>query len=82
MLKYERKSFMEIGETFFWTATINNWQNLLLPDQYKDVIINSLDYLNNTGKIDVFGFVVMPTHVHLIWRTKELNGKETAQGSF
>jgi hypothetical protein len=59
---------MEIGEIFFWTATINNWQKLLLPDQYKDVIINSLDYLNNTGKIDVFGFVVMPTHVHLIWR--------------
>jgi REP element-mobilizing transposase RayT len=29
-----------------------------------------------------FGFVIMPNHVHLIWRTKELNGKETAQGSF
>jgi putative transposase len=82
LLKYKRKSFMEIGEIFFWTATINNWQKLLLPDQYKDVIIDSLDYLNNIGKIDVFGFVLMPTHVHLIWRTKKLNGKETAQGSF
>ena len=24
----------------------------------------------------------MPNHIHLIWRTKDLNGKETAQGSF
>ena len=67
---------------FFWTATINQWQKLLQPDEYKDVIISSLDYLSNAGKIDVFGFVVMPNHIHLIWRTKELNGKETAQGSF
>ncbi len=24
----------------------------------------------------------MPNHIHLIWRIKELNGKETARGSF
>jgi REP element-mobilizing transposase RayT len=73
---------MEIGEIFFWTATINQWQNLLKPDRYKDIIIDSLGYLSDAGKIDVFGFVIMPNHIHLIWRTKELNGKETAQGSF
>ena len=28
-----------------------------------------------------FGFVIMPNHMHLIWRIKELNGKETPQGS-
>lgn len=67
---------------YFWTATINQWQKLLQPDQYKDIIVNSLDYLSNAGKIDVFGFVIMPNHVHFIWRTKELNGKETTQGSF
>lgn len=73
---------MDIGEIFFFTATINKWQKLLQPDKYKDIIIDSLDYLSNAGKIDVFGFVIMPNHIHLIWRTKELNGKETAQGSF
>ena len=73
---------MEIGEIFFWTATINQWQKLLQPDTYKNIIIDSLSYLSNAGKIDVFGFVIMPNHIHLIWRTKELNGKETAQGSF
>jgi REP element-mobilizing transposase RayT len=82
LLEYNRKSFIEIGEIYFWTTTINNWHKLLLQDEYKDVIIESLQYLSDNNKIDVFAFVVMPNHIHLIWRTKELNGKETAQGSF
>ena len=73
---------MEIGELFFWTATINQWQKLLQPDRYKDIVIQSLTYLTHTSKIEVYGFVIMPNHIHLIWRTQELNGKETAQGSF
>lgn len=79
---HRRKSYMEIGEIFFWTATINKWQRLLDDDRYKDVIIQSLDYLTTAGKIDVFGFTIMPNHIHLLWRTNQLNGKETAQGSF
>ena len=51
----KRKSYLEIGEIFFWTATINNWQRLLLKDEYKNIIINSLTYLSDLGKIDVFG---------------------------
>ncbi len=82
LLEYKRKSFIETGELFFWTATINQWQKLLEPDTYKEIIIQSLAYLTNTNKIDVYGFVIMPNHIHLIWRIKELNGKETAQGSF
>jgi putative transposase len=81
LLEYRRKSFIEIGEIYFWTATINNWQRLLLNDAYKDVIIKSLQHLNNLNKIDVFAFVIMPNHIHLIWRIKEMNGKETPQGS-
>jgi putative transposase len=80
--KQNRKSYIEIGELFFWTATINNWQNLLLNDSYKQIIINSLTYLSAKQKLDVFAFVIMPNHIHLIWRINEMNGKETTQGSF
>jgi putative transposase len=78
----KRKSYMDLGEIYFWTATINQWQRLLMPDKFKDVIIQSLEYLSNAGKIDVFAFVIMPNHVHNIWRANELNGKEMPQGSF
>jgi REP element-mobilizing transposase RayT len=79
---YQRKSFMQAGEIYFWTATINSWYKLLLEDGYKDILIDSLRYLSNAGTIDVFAFVIMPNHIHLIWRINGLNGKETPQGSF
>lgn len=79
---YKRKSYMEIGEVFFWTATINNWNHLLKEDRFKAVIIDSLRTLSERGLIDVFAFIIMPNHIHLIWRTNALNGKETVQGSF
>src|SRR5262245_54859931 len=78
----KRKSYIEVGEVFFWTATIYRWRRLLLDDLYKEVIISSLDYLTSAGKVEVYAFVIMPTHIHLIWKTIVLNGKETAQGSF
>jgi putative transposase len=52
-----------------------------LKDEYKNVIVSSLQYLSEAGKIDVFAFVIMPNHLHLIRRANEMNGAETAQGS-
>ncbi len=82
LFEQKRKSHIKIGEIYFFTATINKWQRLLLKNDYKEIVINSLKYLSNVGLIDVFGFVIMPNHIHLIWRINALNGKETAQGSF
>ncbi|MEP6467551.1 MAG: transposase [Parafilimonas sp.] len=80
--KEKRKSYIEIGNVYFWTATINSWIKLLEPDALKEIIINSLYYLSEKKKIEVYAFVIMPNHIHLIWKTLDKNGKETAQGSF
>lgn len=82
LLKLVRKSHIDKGEIYFWTATINKWQRLLQQDEYKDLIIDSLQYLTDNGKIDVFAFVIMPNHLHFIWRINEPNGKESPHGSF
>lgn len=84
MIKLEgnRKSNIDLGKIYFWTATINKWEWLLYENSYKDVIINSLDHLSQRNLIDVFGFVIMPNHIHLIWRLNALNGKEKPHSSF
>ena len=51
-------------------------------ERFKDVIIGSLSYLTQEGKIDVFAFVIMPNHIHLIWRIIGNKGRESPQGSF
>jgi len=53
---------------YFFTATILNWRNLLQYDQYRSIITNSLDYLVSNQKIAIYAFVVMPSHIHLVWR--------------
>ncbi|MBB6002109.1 transposase [Arcicella rosea] len=75
-------SSMQIGVPYFYTATILNWQKLLKPDKYKDIIISSLQHLVAQQKIKVFAFVIMPNHIHLIWTMLAKNGKEMPNASF
>jgi len=42
IFEYKRKSYIEKGEIYFWTATINKWQRLLAKVVYKDLVIGSL----------------------------------------
>jgi REP element-mobilizing transposase RayT len=81
VFKTPRNSLMEFGKIYFWTATIHNWEKILLSDDFKETITGSLQYLSEQCLIDVFGFVIMPNHMHLIWRLNEMNGKEMPSGS-
>jgi putative transposase len=54
----------------FYTATIQNWKHLLKDDSYKDVIIESLQYLTNKNIISLNAFVIMSNHIHLIWQAQ------------
>ncbi|MGG9970944.1 transposase [Ferruginibacter sp. SUN002] len=76
-----RKSYTSIGEIYFWTATIHKWMYLLENDLNKQMIIDYLKKLSDENLISVYGFVIMPNHIHLIWQQNKLNGKETPQGS-
>ncbi|HLX54440.1 MAG TPA: hypothetical protein VKR58_10885, partial [Aquella sp.] len=63
----------------FFTATILEWKYLLEPDRFKDIIINSLLFLKNEKSIVVYGFVIMPNHIHLIWQVQDGFIKEKIQ---
>ncbi|MDA0196151.1 MAG: transposase [Bacteroidetes bacterium] len=76
-----RNSKIELENIYFWTATINKWQKLLENDAFKTVVIESLSFLSSKKLIDVFSFVIMPNHIHLIWRMNKFNGKELPSAS-
>jgi len=77
-----RNSKMNLNEVYFWTNRIKDWKNLLKPDKYKQIIIDSLRNLCERQLINVYGFVIMPNHMHLIWELKRKNGKEKPNASF
>ena len=82
-LEIEKNEFSSISDKiYFWTATINKWFNLLQSDKNKQLIVDSLKYLSDGKYITIYAFVIMPNHIHIIWKQNKLNGHETPKGSF
>jgi REP element-mobilizing transposase RayT len=75
-------SKMSLGKVYFWTDTIKDWKEILEYLAYKQLIINVLKQLVDKKLINVYGFVIMPNHLHLIWRMNSKNGREMPYASF
>ena len=73
---------MELNLTYFYTVAIVDWIPLLQPENFKQVVSDSLEYLVKHKKIIVYGFVLMPNHIHLIWKNIAMNGREMPYVSF
>ena len=80
--KGHRNSYTELNEVYFWTITINKWQHLLKQDENKMIIINSLQWLVQKELVKIYGYVIMPNHIHLMWEQLAMNGKEFPKNSF
>ena len=70
MITEQRKLYTAINRIYFWAVTINKWLPLLYNAINKQVIVDSLKYLLNKQLITVYGFVIMPNNIHLIWQQK------------
>jgi putative transposase len=66
----------------FFTATILEWKLLLKPDKYKNILIESLKFLVVNKRVVVYGFVIMPNHIHLIWQVQAGYKKADVQRDF
>ena len=62
---------MRKNHILFIAAIIMGRKSLLKPDKYKQIIIDSLKYLKEKEKIDVYAFVIMPNHIHILWKIQE-----------
>lgn len=80
--KGHRNSYTELNAVYFWTVTIRNWIPLLNEDAYKKIIISSLKWLCDKKLIEIYGYVIMPNHIHLLWQQFSMNGKEFPKSSF
>jgi hypothetical protein len=80
--KGHRNSYTELNEVYFWTITINKWKHLLKHDDNKMIVINSLQWLVQKSLVKIYGYVLMPNHIHLLWEQLSMNGKEFPKNSF
>jgi putative transposase len=82
LFKAPRNSSMMLNEVYFWTSSVKDWKHLLKPDKYKNLIIDTWKSLVDKNLLSIYGFVIMPNHLHVLWEHKSLNGKEMPHASF
>jgi putative transposase len=70
------------SNTYFFTATNLNWLNILETNEAKDIILQSLKYLVAKKRIILFGYTIMPNHIHLIWNICEGEKLQDVQRDF
>ena len=66
----------------FYTATIHEWKYLLKDDNFKEIIIESLQWMVQNKKVKISAFVIMSNHIHLIWQATTSITPAEVQTSF
>jgi REP element-mobilizing transposase RayT len=68
------------GLYFVSFATVY-WIDVFIREDYANTIINSLDYCRKNKGLEIYGWCIMPSHLHLVIRAKE-NNPEKVLGRF
>lgn len=51
---------------YFVTATVIQWKHLFAETVHANIVLHSLDWLRRNGRLLLFAFVLMPSHLHAI----------------
>ena len=57
--------------SYFLTMTVVDWADIFTRPHYKDVIIDSLKYSMKEKGLNVFAYVIMTNHIHLLVNCNE-----------
>ncbi len=67
----DRYRIADQNATYFLTLTVVDWIDLFTRKEYCLAIVDSLNYCIKEKNIEVFAWVIMSSHVHLVARVKE-----------
>ena len=66
----------------FLTLTIVEWIDLFTRPVYAEIILDSLRHCQKEKDLELFAYVIMPSHVHLIAKTEAPKGLSSILQSF
>lgn len=55
---------------YFVTFTVVYWLDVFIRDEYKEIFYESIRYCQKEKGLEVYGFCIMTSHVHLIIGTE------------
>lgn len=54
---------------YFVSFAVVEWINVFLDDRYKNIILDSLRFCQKEKGMEIFAWCIMPSHIHLIFRS-------------
>lgn len=57
----------------FLTFQVMDWVDIFTREHYKNIIIKTLEYCRTQFGLKVFGYVIMPNHMHAIFQSPDGN---------
>lgn len=58
---------------YFVSFAIVNWIDVFIREEYYQIVVDSLDYCRKNKGLEVYCWCIMPSHIHMIMRSKENN---------
>jgi len=69
----EKYKIWDQRKAYFLTMTVIGWIDVFIRNNLKMTIINSLNYCQKEKGLEIFGYCLMSSHLHLIARAENNN---------
>lgn len=56
---------------YFVSFAVINWLDVFIQNEYKNILVDSLQYCQQEKGLEIFAWCIMPNHMHLIFRSVE-----------
>jgi REP element-mobilizing transposase RayT len=70
-----RNKYFVPNEIYFLTFTILGWRNVFVNDKYCGLVYKWFDYVKNQYGNKIYGYVIMPNHIHCIMKITDKSRK-------
>ena len=57
---------------FFVTLTTVGWTDIFTRKEYCNILIDSFNFCTKNKSLELFAYVIMPSHIHMIVRNQDL----------
>ena len=58
--------FANSEKLYFISFAVVYWIDVFIRKEYKDIVVDSLKYCQQNKGLEIYGWIIMPSHVHLI----------------
>ncbi|HEV8083338.1 MAG TPA: transposase [Chitinophagaceae bacterium] len=66
----KKYKFADNDKFYFVSFAVINWIDLFIRNDYKEEILNSIKYCQEKEDMELYGWCIMTSHVHLIIGTR------------